>query len=175
MLRTLKHEDDFVRLLCSSVWLLWRTSGSFRWAWIASANRVGSEFEVGWPTSEEEVQKKKSLPKWATKSLLTAVLEVWLLSILHCRFSAKSVANFCLFAGDAETIPGVSRNEDVSTGVETDGQLRERHIVVTGNLVPLAGGPSKTSPRLSTVEVGAGSCWSRCLMTILLVFKLGIS
>ena len=40
----------------------------------------------------------------------------------------------CLFAGDAETIPGVSGNEDVSTGVETDG------------LVPLAGEPQHNFP-----------------------------
>ena len=45
----------------------------------------------------------------------------------------------CLFPGDAETIPEVSRNQDVSTGVETDGQLRGRHIVVTRSLAPLVG------------------------------------
>ena len=43
----------------------------------------------------------------------------------------------------------------MSTGVETDGQLRGRHIVVTRSLVPVAGGRSMMSPRLSTVEVGA--------------------
>ena len=48
---------------------------------------------------------------------------------------------FRFFAGYAETIPGVSGNEDVSTGVETDGQLKGRHIVVTRSLVPLARGP----------------------------------
>ena len=59
---------------------------------------------------------------------------------------------FCrLFAGDAETIPGVSGNEFVSTDVESDGQLKGRHIVVTRSLVPLAGGSSKMSPRLSTI------------------------
>ena len=64
-----------------------------------------------------------------------------------------------MFPGDAETIPGVSENEDVSTGVETDGQLRGRHIVVTRSLIPLAGGGGhRMSLRLSTVEVGAGSC-----------------
>ena len=46
----------------------------------------GSEFEVGAPTSEEEAERKKSQTKRALKSLLTAVLESWLLSILHCRF-----------------------------------------------------------------------------------------
>ena len=52
----------------------------------------------------------------------------------------------CLFPCDAETIPGVSGNEDVSTGVETDGQLRGRHIVVTRSLVLLAGGPQLDVP-----------------------------
>ena len=76
------------------------------------------------------------------------------------------IAGFChisgsllvLFLGDAETIPGVSGNEEVSTGVEKDGQLMGRHIVVTRSLVPLPGGPSMMSLRLSTVEVEEGSC-----------------
>ena len=51
-----------------------------------------------------------------------------------------------LFLGDAETVPGVSGNEDVSTGVEADGQLRGRHIVVTRSLVPMAGGPQHDVP-----------------------------
>ena len=37
----------------------------------------GSEFEVGAPTSEEEVERKKSQVKRAPKSTLTAVLESW--------------------------------------------------------------------------------------------------
>ena len=64
------------------------------------------------------------------------------------------IAGFChisgsfpvFFLGDAETIPGVSGNEEMSTGVETDGQLRGRHIVVTRSLVPLAGGPLHDVP-----------------------------
>ena len=51
-----------------------------------------------------------------------------------------------LFSGDADTIPGMSGTEEVSTGVETDGQLRGRHIVVTRSLVPLAGGPQHDVP-----------------------------
>ena len=54
----------------------------------------GSEFEVGAPTSEEEAERKKIRTKRASKSPLTAVLESWLLSILHCRFSVISVAHF---------------------------------------------------------------------------------
>ena len=46
----------------------------------------GSEFEVGAPTSGEEESGRKKSPKRAPKSPLTAVLESWLLSILHCRF-----------------------------------------------------------------------------------------
>ena len=46
----------------------------------------GSECEVGALTSEEESEREKSQTKRAPKSPLTAVLESWLLSILHCRF-----------------------------------------------------------------------------------------
>ena len=46
----------------------------------------GSEFEVGAPTSKEEAERKKNETKRAPKSPLTAVLESWFLSILHCRF-----------------------------------------------------------------------------------------
>ena len=45
-----------------------------------------SVFEIGAPTSEEEVERRKSPVKRALKGPLTAVLESWLLSILHCRF-----------------------------------------------------------------------------------------
>ena len=113
----------------------------------------GSEFEVGAPTSEEETERKKSRTKCAPKSPLTAVLESWLLSILPCKFSVSQWLIPCLFPGDAEMIQGVSGNEDVSTGVETDGQLRGRHIVVTRSLVPFAGGPSMMSLGLSIVKV----------------------
>ena len=41
----------------------------------------------------------------------------------------------------------MSGTEEVSTGVETDGQLRGRHIVVTRSLVPLAGGPQHDVPQ----------------------------
>ena len=106
----------------------------------------GSEFEVGAPTSEEEAERKKSQTKRAPKSPLTNVLESWLLSFLHCRFLSYQWLIPCSFLSDAETIPGVSGNEDVSTGVETDGQLKGRHIVVTRSLVPLAGGSQHDVP-----------------------------
>ena len=41
------------------------------------ADMSGSEFEVGAPTSEEEVERKKSRVKRAPRSPLTAVLESW--------------------------------------------------------------------------------------------------
>ena len=104
------------------------------------ADVTGSEFEVGAPTSaEEEAERKKSQTKRAPKSPLAAVLESWLLFILHCRFFHISGSFPVLFLGDAETILGVSGIKEVSTGVETDGQLRGRHIVVTRSLVPLVG------------------------------------
>ena len=56
------------------------------------------------------------------------------------------MAHSLFVLGDAETIPGVSGTEEVSTGVETDGQLRGRHIVVTRSLVPLAGGRQHDVP-----------------------------
>ena len=56
----------------------------------------GSKFEVGTPISEEETERKKSRTKRAPKIALTAVLESWLLSLLHCRFSVISVAHFLL-------------------------------------------------------------------------------
>ena len=86
-------------------------------------------------------------------------------------FQSYQWLSSCLFSGDAETIPRNSGNEDVSTGVETDRHLRGRRIVVTRSLVPLAGGPSMMSLRLSTVEVGAGSCWNRRLMMVIFVLK----
>ena len=118
----------------------------------------GSEFEVGAPTSEEEADRKKSQTKRAPKSPFMAVPESWLLPILHCRFLSYQWLIPCSFLGDSESIPGVSGNEDESTGVETDGHLRGCHIVVTRSLLPLAGGTSMMSLRLPTVEVEAGSC-----------------
>ena len=106
----------------------------------------GSGIEVDAPTSEEEAERRKNQAKRALKSPLTAVLESWLLSILHCRFCHISGLFPVLFLGDAETIRGVSGNEEVSTGVETDGQLRGRHIVVTRSLVPLVGVPQHDVP-----------------------------
>ena len=80
---------------------------------------------------------------------------------------------FRLFSRDAGTIPGVSGNEDVSTGVDTDGQLRGRHIVVIRSLVQLARGPSMLFLRLSVVKVEAESCWSGRLMMVIFLFKWG--
>ena len=105
-----------------------------------------SEFEIGARTSEEEVERRKSPVKRAVKSPLTAVLESWLLSILHCRFSCQWLIPCFSLSVDADTIPAMSGMEEVSTGVETDGQLRGRHIVVTRKLVPLAGGPQHDVP-----------------------------
>ena len=131
----------------------------------------GSEFEVVAPNSEEEVEKIGVSHNAFQRILSRLFLRVGCFLFYIACFQSYHWLIFYLFAGDAETIPGVSGNEDVSTGVETDGQLRGRHIVVTTSLVPLAGGPSMMSLRLSTVEVGASSCWSRCLMMVIFVFE----
>ena len=47
--------------------------------------------------------------------------------------------------------------DDVSTGVETDGQPRVRRAVVPRRLVSLAAGFSLTSLKQSTVVVEVGS------------------
>ena len=86
LLRALEHEDDFVRLL----FLVYNRSGEpvvhGDEPGLPRTDVSGSEFEVGAPTSEEEAERKKSQTKRAPKSPLTAVLESWLLSFLHCRF-----------------------------------------------------------------------------------------
>ena len=97
------------------------------------------------------LQKKKSKGRRVGWNALQGVLSRLFLRV-GC--SLFYIAGFChisgsfpvLFSGDAETIPGMSGTEEVSTGVETDGQLRGRHIVVTRSLVPLAGGPQHDVP-----------------------------
>ena len=120
-----------------------------------------------------QLQQKKSRRRRVKQNALQRVLSRLYLrvgcSLFYITgFKSDQWLFFCLFAGDAEIFRGVSGNEGVSTGLETDGQLRGRHIVVTRSLVPLAGGPSTMSLRLSTVDIGAGS---RRLMMELIVFK----
>ena len=105
VLRALKYEDDVVRLWCFSVWFFGWTSIAFGWARVPRTDVSGSEFEVAVPTSEKECGKKKQ--KSALKSPLTAVLKSWLLSILHCRFPYRSVANFQLFCRQCRLWAGV--------------------------------------------------------------------
>ena len=126
------------------------------------------------------LQKKKLSETTVGRSALQRVLSRLFLRIgcfpfYNAGFQSCQRLISCLFPGDAETIPGVSGNEDVSNDEETDGQLRECQIVVTRSLVPLAGGPSMMSLRMSTVEIGAGSCWNRHLMMVVFVLKRGIS
>ena len=102
-----------------------------------------SGFEVGAPTSKEEVKKKsRSLQRVLSRLYLMVSCSLFYIA---CFFSDQWLL-FSLFAGDAEAIPGVPGNEDSSTGVETDGQLRRCHIVVTRSLRPLAGGPRHDVP-----------------------------
>ena len=125
------------------------------------------------------LQKKRLRQKRVGQNALQGILSRRFLRVCCSLFYIAGLWSyqwfiFRLFPGDAGTIPGISGNEDVSTGVETDGQLRGRHIVVTRSLIPLARSPSMMSLRLSTVKVGAGSCWSGRLMMVIFVFKWGI-
>ena len=96
-------------------------------------------------------QKKKPRERRVRQKALQRVLSRLFLRVgcflfyitVFCHISCSFPV---LFLGDVETIPGVSGNEEVSTGVETDGQLRGRHIVVTSSLVPLAGRPQHDVP-----------------------------
>ena len=141
-----------------------------------SLNCIGQMYLV--PTlrlARQLQQKKKPRERRVRQDALQRVLSRLFLRV-GC--SLFYIAGFChiggsfpVFLGDVETVPGVSGNEELSTGVETDGQLRGRHIVVTRSLVPWAGGPIMMSLRLCTVEVEAESCWSRHLMMVLLVLE----
>ena len=121
------------------------------------------------------LQKKKLSGRRVGRSALQRVFSRLFLKI-GCSlfyitgFQSNQWLVFCFFPGDAERIVGASGSGDVSTGVETDGQFRGRHIVVTRSVVPLAGGPSMMSLRLSTVEDGSEKCYSRHLMLVLFVF-----
>ena len=85
--------------------------------------------------------------------------------LLRVRFSLIYIVDSFLgqwfialvFAGDAQFAPRVSGRDDISTGVETDGQPMLRHAVVTRRLVSLAAGFSLTSLKLYTVGVVVGS------------------
>ena len=81
--------------------------------------------------------------------------------------------NILVFAGDAKFAPRISGRDNVSTGVETDGQPRVHRAVVTRRLVLLAGGFNMTSLKLSTVGVNVGAQWSRLLMMVIILFKWG--
>ena len=108
------------------------------------------------------------------RSPLKAFLENWLFSILNCRVSFRSLANFPSFCRWCKFAPRVCGNEHVPIGVETDKRWKECRIVVTRSLVPLAGGPSKMSPRASTVKFEVGSCGSRHLIMVNFVCRWGI-
>ena len=62
-----------------------------------------------------------------------------------------------VFAGHAEFAPRVSGRDDVSTGVETNGQPKVHRYVVTRLLVSLVASFSLTSLKLSTTVVEVGN------------------
>ena len=76
-----------------------------------------------------------------------------------------------VFPGDAKLAPRDCGRDEVSTGLEIDGQPMVRRTVVTRRLVSLVGGFSMTSLQLSTVGVDVGSHWSKLLMMVLIMLK----
>ena len=126
----------------------------------------GSEFESGAPTSEEEVEKKKSRTKRAPKSPPMVVLESW--------FSVISVALF-LF------VPRWCRNDS--------GSFRKwRCVYGRGDWWAVEGASHSCSKEAGTFGWGPqhdvpesfhsrgrrGSCCSRHLMMVIFVFNWGI-
>ena len=110
------------------------------------------------------LQKKKLSERRVGRNALQSVLSRLFLRVGCSLFYIEGFQSYqwpisCFFPGDAETIPGFSGVDDVPTGVETDGQLRGRHIVVTRSLVPLAGGPQHDVP-----EAVHSRGWSRELL-----------
>ena len=96
MLRALKHEDDFMRLLYFSVLLLRRTTVSFIWAWIASDRRVW--FRVwGWRADFGRRIRKEESVKARFKDSSHGCS--WELVVLYSTIQVfvKSVANFGVF------------------------------------------------------------------------------
>ena len=134
-------------------------------------DEFGSEFEIGAPTSEEEVERKKSRSKRAPMSPLTTVLESCLLSIPHGRFLVISVAHF----------PSVCRWCRNDSGSFRKGRCvdwRADWWTVEGashscyqEPGAVGWGPNMMSLRLSAVEFGAESSWSRRLMMVIFVFR----
>ena len=129
-----------------------------QWFIQKSLHCLGQMFLVPSLRLARQFQKKRLREKRVGRTALERVLSRLLVRVGCSLFYIAGSWSyqwliFRLFSGDAELIPGVFGNEDVSTGVETDGQLRGRKIVVTRSLVQLAGGPSLLFLRLSTVEV----------------------
>ena len=83
MLRTIKHEYNFLRLLYLYVVSSGESVVHPEEPRVPRIDMSDSAFEVAVPTLEDECEKKKK--KGALKSPLTTVLESWLFSMLHCR------------------------------------------------------------------------------------------
>ena len=115
---------------------------------------------TGWDPS-----LKLLLPLWRSKSGKGSLGKDLSGLLLRVRFSVIYIVVLFLgpwfvilvFAGDAEFAPRISGRDDVSTGVETDGQPKVQRAVNTSRLVSLVAGFRLTSMKLSTVVVKVGS------------------
>ena len=117
------------------------------------------------------LQRKMSGRGALEKELSWQLLRVSFSLIYIVDLSLGQWFTILVFAANVEFAPRVSRRDDFSTGVETDGQSRVCRAVVTRCLVSLTGGFSTKSPKLSTVGVEVGSYWRRLLMMVRIIFK----
>ena len=133
-----------------------------------------SEFEVDAPILEEKIEKKKKTTKRAVKCLFMPHLENWLISILPCWFSTRSVVSFSSFRSLCRNCSGDFRKRSSldwrgdwwAFEVASHSCYREPGTVGRG--------PSMTILRFSTVRDWAASCWSGHLVLVVFLFKWGI-
>ena len=155
-----------------SVWSLWRTSGSFEWAWIASDRRVwfrvwdwrADFWKRGW---EEEKAGSKESSRSCSWELVA------LYSTLQF-FSHISGSFFIWFQVMPKRFREFPEMKMYLLAWGLMGSWGGVRLLLPGAWYRCLGGPSKMSLRLSTVDVREGSCWSRRLMMIVFVFKWAI-
>ena len=96
--------------------------------------------------------------KGALEKVLPRLLLRVRLSLIHIvEMSLGQLFVIFVFADAAKLAPRDSGKDDVSTGVETDGQPRVHRAVVIRRRVSVTGAFKMTSLKLSTVGVEFGS------------------
>ena len=173
MLRLLKHEDDFVKLFCFYVWLLWRTGRSSRWTWIASDRHVwfrvwGCLADFRRRNWEEEEQDE-------TRSRVFSRLYLRVgCSLLCCSFPVRSVAIFLTFCRWCRICSGIFRKRG---GLDWRGDWwtveAASHCCYQEPGTVGCGAPAWHPRGFSQSRSMPAVVSSRCLMMVIFVFKWG--